>query len=203
MSSSFSLVQQIKTAVTIEDIFRQEFPSANLQQRGHRLWACCPFHGERTASFFLDVAGQRYHCFGCHADGDVIDLIALSRNISTRKAVKLLAIQHGISSAPATLKQRQEIQRQQQERERQQQEAAAMQAYILRQQDFFRRLERALLVPDADGGGFSTKWRDTFSAWGDILFGADQQAKAAVAALLEDWSERHALDIAFLLGEFE
>ena len=35
--------------------------------------ACCPFHNDKTPSMKLD---QRYHCFGCGADGDVIDFAA-------------------------------------------------------------------------------------------------------------------------------
>ena len=35
--------------------------------------ACCPFHADRTPSLKLD---QRFHCFGCQADGDVIDFTA-------------------------------------------------------------------------------------------------------------------------------
>ena len=35
--------------------------------------ACCPFHNDKTPSMKLD---RRYHCFGCGADGDVIDFTA-------------------------------------------------------------------------------------------------------------------------------
>ena len=39
---------------------------------GRNGMACCPFHNDKTPSMKLD---QRYHCFGCGADGDVIDFI--------------------------------------------------------------------------------------------------------------------------------
>ena len=35
--------------------------------------ACCPFHNDKTPSMKLD---KRFHCFGCGADGDVIDFVA-------------------------------------------------------------------------------------------------------------------------------
>ena len=49
---------------------------------GRNGMACCPFHHDKTPSIKLD---QRYHCFGCGADGDVID--AYIRNI--RKKLRL------------------------------------------------------------------------------------------------------------------
>ena len=40
---------------------------------GRNGMACCPFHNDKTPSMKLD---RRYHCFGCGADGDVIDFAA-------------------------------------------------------------------------------------------------------------------------------
>ena len=40
---------------------------------GRNGMACCPFHNDKTPSMKLD---RRYHCFGCGADGDVIDFTA-------------------------------------------------------------------------------------------------------------------------------
>ena len=39
-----------------------------------RLWACCPFHQERTPSFKYEPEKDRFHCFGCKQSGDLIDL---------------------------------------------------------------------------------------------------------------------------------
>ena len=51
---------------------------------GRNGMACCPFHHDKTPSMKLD---RRYHCFGCGADGDVIDfaaaLYAFSQLIAT------------------------------------------------------------------------------------------------------------------------
>ena len=45
--------------------------------------ACCPFHDDRTPSLKLD---RRFHCFGCGADGDVIDFAARLYNLSPKEA---------------------------------------------------------------------------------------------------------------------
>lgn len=39
------------------------------------MWACCPLHGEKTASFCIFPDG-RWYCFGCHRHGDAADLYA-------------------------------------------------------------------------------------------------------------------------------
>lgn len=55
--------------------------------------ACCPFHKDRHPSMKLD---QRFHCFGCQADGDVIDFAARYFGLSAREAAGKLAEDFGI-----------------------------------------------------------------------------------------------------------
>ena len=62
--------------------------------------ACCPFHDDRTPSLKLD---HRFHCFGCGADGDVIDFAARLYNLSPKEAAQKLAQDFGLlydSQAP-------------------------------------------------------------------------------------------------------
>ena len=62
--------------------------------------ACCPFHDDRTPSLKLD---RRFHCFGCGADGDVIDFAARLYNLSPKEAAEKLAQDFGLlydSQAP-------------------------------------------------------------------------------------------------------
>lgn len=70
--------------------------------------ACCPFHNDRHPSMKLD---QRYHCFGCGADGDAISLTARLYGLSEKDAAKKLADDFGI----ATKKQRRVDQKTQKE----------------------------------------------------------------------------------------
>ena len=56
--------------------------------------ACCPFHNDKDPSMKID---RRFHCFGCGADGDVIDFIARFFKISSLDAALRLAEDFGIS----------------------------------------------------------------------------------------------------------
>ncbi len=59
------------------------------KSKGGRLWALCPFHSEKSPSFCIDK-NNRYHCFGCNEDGDVIEFIQKKNNIEFLDAVKEL-----------------------------------------------------------------------------------------------------------------
>ena len=62
--------------------------------------ACCPFHDDKNPSMKVD---QRFHCFGCGADGDVIDFTAKLFDLSPKEAAKKLAQEFGLiydSQAP-------------------------------------------------------------------------------------------------------
>jgi len=58
-----------------------------LKKAGHNLKACCPFHDERTPSFMVYPDQNRFHCFGCQANGDVIAFIMKFEGVSFREAV--------------------------------------------------------------------------------------------------------------------
>ena len=55
----------------------------------------CPFHADRNPSMKVDF---RFHCFGCGADGDVIDFTAKLFQLSLRQAAKKLATDFGLSA---------------------------------------------------------------------------------------------------------
>lgn len=48
----------------------------------------CPFHKDKTPSMKVD---RRFHCFGCQADGDVIDFVSRLENVSPKEAAIMLA----------------------------------------------------------------------------------------------------------------
>lgn len=91
----------------ISDSWMQELLSKNdiasvigeytqLTPKGGKLWACCPFHGEKTPSFNVDTANQLYYCFGCHKGGNVITFIKEKEQLSGREALKFLADRVGM-----------------------------------------------------------------------------------------------------------
>ena len=60
------------------------------------LWAPCPFHQEKTASFHVDDRKGFYYCFGCHAKGDAISFVRETENVDFMEAVKILAAEAGM-----------------------------------------------------------------------------------------------------------
>ena len=63
---------------TIEEIKRRTSLTGligeyvTLKKKGATYKGLCPFHNEKTPSFHVDEGRGYYHCFGCHAGGDVI-----------------------------------------------------------------------------------------------------------------------------------
>ena len=60
------------------------------------LWAPCPFHQEKTASFHVDDRKGFYYCFGCHAKGDGVTFVKETENVSFIEAVEILAREAGM-----------------------------------------------------------------------------------------------------------
>lgn len=60
------------------------------------MWAPCPFHQEKSASFHVDDKQGFYYCFGCHAKGDAISFIRETENASFMEAVEILAGEVGM-----------------------------------------------------------------------------------------------------------
>ncbi|WP_043646582.1 DNA primase [Caenispirillum salinarum] len=62
----------------------------------------CPFHGEKTPSFTVSEDKGFYHCFGCQANGDVLDFEMQSRGLSFMEAVEALAAEAGMEVPKAS-----------------------------------------------------------------------------------------------------
>lgn len=60
------------------------------------LWAPCPFHQEKTASFHVDDRKGFYYCFGCHAKGDALSFVKETENVGFMEAVEILAREAGM-----------------------------------------------------------------------------------------------------------
>ncbi len=60
------------------------------------MWAPCPFHQEKSASFHVDDRKGFYYCFGCHAKGDAISFVRETENVGFMEAVEILAREAGL-----------------------------------------------------------------------------------------------------------
>ena len=60
------------------------------------MWAPCPFHQEKSASFHVDDRKGFYYCFGCHAKGDAVTFVKETENVSFMEAVEILAREAGM-----------------------------------------------------------------------------------------------------------
>ncbi len=67
-----------------------------LKKRGKNYVGSCPFHNEKTPSFTVSGEKQIFHCFGCHAGGNVFKFIMDYKSISFVEAVQEVAEQNGI-----------------------------------------------------------------------------------------------------------
>jgi DNA primase len=61
------------------------------------MWAPCPFHQEKSASFHVDDKKGYYYCFGCHAKGDALGFIKETENVSFMEAVEIMAREAGMT----------------------------------------------------------------------------------------------------------
>jgi DNA primase len=68
-----------------------------LRKAGARLSGLCPFHREKTASFYVNPSMQAFHCFGCGAGGDVFTFLMQHEKMTFPEAVRHLATRAGIA----------------------------------------------------------------------------------------------------------
>ncbi len=67
-----------------------------LTRKGQAFWGCCPFHGEKTASFKVENARRTFHCFGCGKGGDAFKWLMETEGVSFPEAVERLAGEAGV-----------------------------------------------------------------------------------------------------------
>jgi DNA primase len=68
-----------------------------LKRAGRVYKGLCPFHSEKTPSFQVDPEKGFFHCFGCHAGGDVFKFIELYEKVGFPDAVRMLAGKFGMA----------------------------------------------------------------------------------------------------------
>ncbi len=68
-----------------------------LEKSGINYKARCPFHNEKTASFFVSPTRQSFYCFGCQANGDIFTFVEKFEGLDFRGALELLASRAGVN----------------------------------------------------------------------------------------------------------
>ena len=89
-----SPVDKIKERLSIEEVVSSYI---KLEKAGANLKARCPFHNEKTPSFFVSPNRESYYCFGCGASGDIFTFVEEFEGLDFKGALKLLSERAGIS----------------------------------------------------------------------------------------------------------
>ncbi|NPA41470.1 MAG: DNA primase [Aquificae bacterium] len=87
-------IDDLRRELDIVDVISEYI---NLQRVGSNYRANCPFHPDRTPSFYVSPSRQIFKCFGCGVGGDAIKFVSLYENLSYIEAAKHLARRYGIS----------------------------------------------------------------------------------------------------------
>ncbi|WP_026287647.1 DNA primase [Thioalkalivibrio sp. ALJ24] len=88
-----AFIDELLERTDIVEVVRRR---VSLKKAGSEYAACCPFHGEKTPSFYVSPQKQFYHCFGCGVHGTAIGFLMDYENLSFPEAVEQLAEQAGL-----------------------------------------------------------------------------------------------------------
>lgn len=92
-------MQELRDRLSLSEVIGRR---VKLARAGREFKGCCPFHHEKTPSFYVNDDKQFYHCFGCQAHGDVIEFTMRHDNLSFIEAVEVLAAQAGMQVPKAS-----------------------------------------------------------------------------------------------------
>jgi DNA primase len=84
------------------DIVRIVSDYVSLKKKGRDYAACCPFHNEKTPSFYVSLSKQLFKCFGCGKGGSVFDFVMEIEGCSFPEAVKVVADKSGVQIPAVT-----------------------------------------------------------------------------------------------------
>ncbi len=98
MSLPPGFLDELRTRTSISQVVgRKVMWDARKSNQGKGdMWAPCPFHHEKSASFHVDDKKGYYYCFGCHAKGDAISFVRETENVDFMEAVEILAREAGM-----------------------------------------------------------------------------------------------------------
>lgn len=86
-------MDDIRARIALSDLVGRR---VKLTRAGHEYKACCPFHKEKSPSFYVNDDKQFFHCFGCGAHGDIFGFSMRYDNLSFPEAVERLATEAGL-----------------------------------------------------------------------------------------------------------
>lgn len=103
-------IDRIRDSTKISDVIGRfvTFDKRKSNPRRGDMWACCPFHGDKSASFHCEDQKGRYHCFGCGASGDAFKFLTEKTGCSFRSAVEQLGGKADIAEESPQERQRRE-----------------------------------------------------------------------------------------------
>jgi DNA primase len=172
-----NFVDELISRADIVELIGSRVP---LKKAGREFKACCPFHDEKTPSFWVSPDKQFYHCFGCGAHGTAIGFLMQYDQLPFPEAVEEIAtrlgleVPHegGMSAAPRGQEELSEL-------------LERVAAYF---QQCLRENERARAY--LEGRGLDAQVIERFrigyapDSWNDVLhrFGATEQGRRALAA---------------------
>lgn len=86
-------IEEIKQVAKLSDVV-QEYTS--LKRSGKQYVGLCPFHAERTPSFYIDPTNTFYYCFGCGAKGNIFSFLSEKKGFNFIQSIEFLAGKYGI-----------------------------------------------------------------------------------------------------------
>src|SRR5205823_6411512 len=102
-------LDELRSRISLGDLVGQR---VRLVRRGRELGGLCPFHNEKTPSFYVAEDKGFFHCFGCGAHGDAIGFLMRADNLDFIEAVERLAGEAGIAVPLQTPQDRERAQHQ-------------------------------------------------------------------------------------------
>lgn len=98
MSLPPGFLDELRTRLSLSQVVGRKVmwdPRKSNQGKGD-MWAPCPFHQEKSASFHVDDRKGFYYCFGCQAKGDAISFVRETENVGFMEAIQILADEAGL-----------------------------------------------------------------------------------------------------------